>query len=167
MQNRNIAPRRDKRVRAVSESELVPASRSSNESGQSPLDGRNPHHLRRTMLFCSGATSQVCRRACTGTVRLRRRGPSPSPGYRVAGWRRRRGLDPRLPLPECGHFIKDCLDLAVPSISAKEAARSSMREILSAVPTVRSASLRHRKCQKSNRCDVSDGQAQTAECNLP
>src|SRR5258708_29069589 len=35
------------------------------------------------------------------------------------------------------------------------------------VPTVRSASLRHRKCQKSSRCDVSDGQAQTAECNLP
>jgi hypothetical protein len=29
-----------------------------------------------------------------------------------------------------------------------------MREILSAVPTVRSASLRHRKCQKSNRCEI-------------
>jgi glycosyl transferase family 1 len=83
---------------------------------------------------------------------------------------RRETLGCAAQLPEQTHFSAKIIvraTLAVPSISAKEAARSSMREILSAVPTVRSASLRHRKCQKSNRCDVSDVQAQTAECNLP
>ena len=55
------------------------------------------------------------------------------PGYRVAGWRRRRGQDHAFLSENAGHFVEDLVEWLVPSISAKEAASSSIREMLSGV----------------------------------